>query len=139
MSFDEVGDKQVATVWERLIARIVDVIVILAISIPFVPVVKEYGLHEHLPGLLGIVYLLLADGLRNGQSVGKRIVGIQVVTSKNMVPCGVVRSIIRNVFLVDFVFVIGAAIDWIILDGANRRVGDYVAGTCVVRLSKQAL
>jgi len=73
------------------------------------------------------IYVLLADGLNNGQSVGKRVVKTRVVDSETGKPCTFWQSFLRNIF-----YIVGI-IDWIFIFGENRqRLGDKVAGTIVV-------
>ena len=43
-----------------------------------------------------ILYTLFADGLFGGQSIGKKIKGLYVVTNDSEEPCTFFRSMIRN-------------------------------------------
>jgi uncharacterized RDD family membrane protein YckC len=75
-----------------------------------------------------ILYLLLADGLRNGQSYGKRAVYIAVIDATTGRPCTFRQSLVRNLSLV----VLGV-IDWVFMAGRKQqRLGDRAAGTIVV-------
>jgi uncharacterized RDD family membrane protein YckC len=83
--------------------------------------------------LLGVVggfgYLWLSDGLRGGQSFGKRLFRIAVVHAVTGRPCTFGQSLARNVTLsllgvVDLLPLIGRE---------RRRVGDYLARTRVVK------
>jgi uncharacterized RDD family membrane protein YckC len=79
--------------------------------------------------LFAIVYLLFADGLKGGQSYGKRLVGIAVIDAKSHQPCRLLQSLVRNILL-PFIGVF----DWIfIFFGENRRLGDMLAQTIVVK------
>lgn len=97
------------------------------------------------------LYFLLRDGLFRGRSLGKFVVGIQVV-DPNGRPCGLWRSILRNL-----IFVVPGAITWFIFSdlvwllirkllvvfylveylalrfsSEGRRLGDRWAGTQVI-------
>ena len=78
---------------------------------------------------IGIGYLLLSDSLPNGQSIGKKLLGIRVVNIKTMRPCSVLQSFLRNVTFPLGIF------DWaFIFFGSHRRLGDFIASTIVVKL-----
>jgi uncharacterized RDD family membrane protein YckC len=83
----------------------------------------------YLPALLFIIgYLLFADALPRGQSLGKRLLGIAVVGEASHVPCSVFQSFVRNL-----VAPIAGVLDWIFIFGSRRqRLGDMAAGTIVV-------
>jgi uncharacterized RDD family membrane protein YckC len=78
--------------------------------------------------LFAFLYTLLADGLEGGQSWGKRMVGIRVVSMQTGAPCSFGQSFIRNLLLM-----ILGPIDWIFIFGDRRqRLGDKAAGTIVI-------
>jgi len=78
--------------------------------------------------LFALLYTLLADGLEGGQSFGKRIVGIRVVSADTGAPCTFGQSFLRNLLL-SFL----GPIDWIFIFGERRqRLGDKAAGTIVI-------
>jgi uncharacterized RDD family membrane protein YckC len=80
--------------------------------------------------LLALAYLLLADGLPGGQSMGKRILGIAVVDRRTHEPGTYGQSLGRNLLLA----VLGI-FDWVFIFGHTRqRLGDRAANTIVVRL-----
>lgn len=70
-----------------------------------------------------------------GQSPGKRVAGTQVVRS-NGAPAGFGESAIRNVVrLIDFLpFAYGVGLVTMICNSQARRLGDYAAGTLVVKV-----
>ncbi len=70
----------------RLMAKGIDLFIVLILSIFFYPI----GL------LLGMVYIAVADSLQNGQSVGKKFIGFQVMNLEDGTPCSVKQSVIRN-------------------------------------------
>ena len=78
--------------------------------------------------LFAFLYTLFADGLEGGQSWGKRMVGIRVVSMQTGGPCSFGQSFVRNLLLM-----ILGPIDWIFIFGDRRqRLGDKAAGTIVV-------
>jgi len=78
--------------------------------------------------ILGALYTLLADGLEGGQSFGKRLVGIRVVSMTTGAPCTFGQSFVRNLLLM-----LLGPIDWIFIFGErHQRLGDKAAGTIVV-------
>lgn len=77
---------------------------------------------------VGIFYFLLSDALPNGQSIGKKLLNIQVVSNRTMNPCSLLQSFLRNI-----TFPLGI-LDWVfIFFGAHRRLGDFIASTIVVK------
>lgn len=86
--------------------------------------------------LLSFVYVLIKDGF-NGQSVGKRLVGLAVVNLKDDSRCGFGRSALRCLVtsllsLIPFGFLIEPIMVFATSDG--RRLADKAAGTQVVKL-----
>ena len=78
--------------------------------------------------LFGALYTLLADGLEGGQSIGKRLVGIRVVSMATGASCTFGQSFLRNLLLM-----ILGPIDWIFIFGErHQRLGDKAAGTIVI-------
>jgi len=72
-------------------------------------------------------YLFLADGLHQGQSFAKQLLGVRVVDAKTGAPCTFGRSFVRNIFT------ILGPLDWVWIFGErHQRLGDKVAGTIVV-------
>jgi len=70
----------------RMFAKAIDLFLVLILSIFFYPV----GL------ILALIYAGVADSLQNGQSVGKRLMGFQVISLEDGKPCTLKQSIIRN-------------------------------------------
>ena len=72
-------------------------------------------------------YTLLADGLFSGQSFGKKIQGLYVVTNDSEEPCTYLRSVCRNL-----TYLLGLFDLLPLLGRSKRRVGDFLANTKVV-------
>ena len=78
---------------------------------------------------LVVIYFLILDGMPYGQSIGKRIIKIQVVRDDTGAPCTVGVSILRN-----FVLYVMPVIDIAFVFGNNRqRLGEKIAKTRVVK------
>lgn len=80
-------------------------------------------------GGLGLAYLLLKDGLRSGQSMGKAAYAMKVVDAETGEPCTFVQSLQRNwVLLVPFF----PMIEVVSLAATGTRFADQWAGTRVI-------
>lgn len=123
----------------RLFAKAVDLFLCLLLSIFFYPV----GV------LLAVFYLSVSDALQGGQSVGKKLMGFNVISLENGEYCTIKQSIIRNLPLsLPLLFGVIPIWGWIIwilagtfflfleiylmmkLDSGNR-LGDVMADTTV--------
>lgn len=84
--------------------------------------------------LLYCGYYIAFERLWNGQTPGKRLMGLRVVQDAGR-PIGLSASLVRNfVRLVDFFpLFYGAAIITMFVDKRTRRLGDLAAATLVVR------
>lgn len=76
----------------RVIARSIDLIIVGAL----LEMVPKAGFFA------GILYLLIADGLFGGRSLGKKLIGLKVIIVESGKACGYKESILRN-----FIFAIG--------------------------------
>ncbi len=135
-----------ADVLERYVAKLIDFIIAGAF----------YGLLNIVGPLAAILYILIADGLGDGRSLGKRITGLRVVSlEREGGACDFRESVLRNAefaiivvaYLVVgwipyigkfFVVVGGAAVLFteamIVYNDENGiRFGDRVARTMVVK------
>lgn len=75
-----------------------------------------------------VAALLFRDGFR-GRSPGKRVLGLLVSTPAR--PCGLIRSLIRNLPLfVPGLIVLEALL--VVARSDSRRLGDAIAGTAVI-------
>ena len=77
------------------------------------------------------LYLFFQDGLKSGQSFGKRMLSIRVINSKDGTSCTYRKSFLRNLLLlipiinfIDIGFMFGKK---------QQRLGDMLAGTYVVK------
>ena len=67
-------------------AKFIDLFIVLILSAIYFPVTI----------LFGLVYAALADSIQDGQSVGKKIIGLRVISVENGSPCTQKQSFIRN-------------------------------------------
>jgi len=76
-------------------------------------------------------YFVIFEILWNGQSPGKRVIGLRVLRGNGQ-PVGLIASLVRNLFRsVDMFVFLGVLV--MFLDRSSRRLGDFAAGTMVVR------
>lgn len=97
----------------------------------------------------GLTYLLIADGVVSGRSLGKAVIGLRVVDAGGQ-PAGLRESIVRNLpWGAAFVLYVVPLIGWliagaiIVLEGLlvlgnsrGRRFGDELASTHVVHAER---
>ena len=119
-----------ASIGDRFTAQFVDGLIALAIGALCYQMAKYLGWPLELMFGGWLVYLLVCDGLPNGQSIGKMLTRSSVVHVESGEPCKYWQSCVRNFSLIVF-----GLIDCVFLVGpARRRLGDYLGRTKVVRL-----
>ncbi len=120
----------------RAVAGFVDLLIVIGLA--------------RLPDVIGFLavsgYILIRDGLFDRRSIGKKLIGLRVVSSENRIPAATYReSIIRNVpLVVAYLFFLipyaGWALGPLVLgieclvaigDEQGMRVGDMLARTYV--------
>ena len=120
----------------RTVAKILDFIIIAAAA----EVVPRAGFFA------GLSYLLIGDGLFDGRSLGKKLMGIKVVSSDTYTQCSFRDSILRNSILgigyllykilwFGWIFIVIVSVfEFIILLGSKNemRLGDEIARTIVI-------
>lgn len=146
---------QIAGIGSRFMAALIDTLLILVLQViaNFTLLLlgatilgssplqgPESGSLAWLVALLGLVafaflwgYYIFFEALWNGQSPGKRWLGLRVIR-KNGTPAELSEIVIRNlVRLVDFLpLYYGIGVITMFIDGRSRRLGDLAAGTLVV-------
>lgn len=130
-----------APVFARLLAAIIDAVIMQPLVVPAVFWLMADSARGDPPiggivlmvvgGLWMFVYAYVKDGLK-GASLGKRVVGLMVVSLKDNRPAGVGASILRALVL-NFISAIEAII--VLIDPKGQRLGDKVAKTQVVRMA----
>ena len=71
------------------------------------------------------LYFCIKDGIRDGQSIGKGMMGLRVVKFDTGQPATIMDSCLRNCC--------GLCPPVALITAGNRRVGDYIAGTIVIK------
>jgi len=82
-------------------------------------------------------YFIASEGLTGGRSLGKRLVGLQVMRDGGLpltAEASLVRNLLRLVDLLPGTYVVGLVA--MVLSGQGKRLGDQAAGTVVVRLDR---
>ncbi|MEW6001789.1 MAG: RDD family protein [Nitrospirota bacterium] len=120
----------------RTVAKLLDLILVAAVA----EIVPKAGFFA------GLAYLLIGDGLFEGRSLGKKLLGLRVVSADASRPCTFRESILRNIpfglgYLlyripwIGWIFILIVSIfGFVILLGSEegRRLGDEIANTMVV-------
>ena len=120
----------------RTVAKILDFIIV-ATAAEIVPKAGFYA---------GLAYLLIGDGFFDGRSLGKKLVGVRVVSAGTLRPCTFRDSILRNsifgvgyllsrVLWFGWIFILlVSAFEFIVLIGSKdrMRLGDEIAKTLVL-------
>jgi uncharacterized RDD family membrane protein YckC len=161
-----------ADIARRILAYIIDGVIgflPLGILIPlaFIPFIRHsemmsYGSFNSVPNVLGIAfaviagliglgwslfYILFRDGFGAGQSWGKKVCGLMVVSLEDNSPCTRGKSFVRNIFA----WIISVILSWVpflnvlaawaepivaLVHARGHRVGDMVAKTQVIDLDQ---
>lgn len=122
----------------RVVAKGIDLTIALVIA----------GIVPRLGWLAAVLYVLVADGISEGRSPGKRLLRLAVLGPEGE-PCGLKDSIIRNIVLGAGVLLLpikyigwlllaaAIAVEFLVLLGSAEgvRLGDELAGTRVVGIS----
>jgi uncharacterized RDD family membrane protein YckC len=133
-----------ANILHRFIAKAIDLLIFGFLSEMFYP----YGF------LAGVLYILISDGFFDGESLGKRIIGLRVIMPLDEKRPEFKESLIRNSFLAvpllfAFIPLVGyflvatigivvytAEIYFIIKSPEGERLGDRFAFTRVIDVQK---
>jgi uncharacterized RDD family membrane protein YckC len=141
------GETQCSTV-QRVIARCIDLIVTVAIFL--------IGSWFWFPlGWAGaVLYTGIQDSLGQGQSVGKKIIGLKVIEDSSGLPCSLSNSVFRNVpwvmsafflpfpvvgVLAHFVLVplLGLEVYLVLTLNSGVRLGDVMGNTLVIESQEE--
>lgn len=143
-------DYDVAGIGSRFLAALIDTILIILVQVILVGgvlLITNLALDDvsstvsaWVAGILGLVsfvffwgFYIFFEILWNGQTPGKRIVGLRVIRVDGT-PVAVSEVIIRNlVRIIDFMpIAYGVGVVTMFINTNSRRVGDLAAGTLVV-------
>jgi uncharacterized RDD family membrane protein YckC len=141
------GINQKADLGKRFVASLIDSAIIGVLSIfaivPFsigITKLSSYYSSDEATGyfvlaallyLIPIIYSLLKDGMFNGQSIGKKTMGLTTVSIDTKLPCSLGESCIRNLVssLVSFIPIEPILV---LVTDDGRKLGDKAAGTIVI-------
>lgn len=139
-------DLEIAGIGSRTLAAVLDMLVLIAGALALmtsIAILGGYGLSIGRFGgailiLVGFIvwtgYFILFEGLRGGQTPGKRIAGIRVVmdTGHAVTPgAAAVRNLLRVADALPPPYLIGALL--VAFHPRGKRLGDLAAGTVVAR------
>jgi uncharacterized RDD family membrane protein YckC len=142
-----IGSRFMAALVDSLIVIVIELVVLtvaLAVTTSAPNDLLAGGIGSWILAVLGLLafailwgYYLLFEMIWNGQSPGKRWVGLRVIKDTGA-PISFVDSAIRNlVRLVDFLpAYYGVGVLVMFFNDRARRLGDFAAGTLVVRERK---
>jgi uncharacterized RDD family membrane protein YckC len=117
----------------RIVAGIIDLIVMMVIIFPLSLVVGQSMGAQLGVSLIGIVYFIVMEALK-GATVGKMAMGLKVVKKDGSAISwqeSVIRNLLRIVDALPVFYIVG--IICIAVTDLKQRVGDMAAGTLVVK------
>ena len=120
--------------WIRFLASLIDSVILFIVALILGAITA--GASAYIQLIINILYYVLFTGLR-GQTPGKMVVGIQVLTREGEVP-GIGRAILREVigkFVSGIVLLLGYI--WVAFDLNKQGWHDKIAGTYVIRRSRR--
>jgi uncharacterized RDD family membrane protein YckC len=136
---------EIAGIGSRFLAQVIDALIIGVILIAITILAASLGgifgsgeLAALIEVILGFIvlagYFLISEAAWNGQTLGKRSTRLRVVGDQGE-PLTIAQSAIRNlVRIVDFLPVFyGIGMLTLFINGRGKRLGDFAAGTLVVR------
>ncbi len=132
-------DYEIGGLGERILARLID----FAVFLPFlfaamfaIPYLSNFGIGAYfiILGIIFVFYDLLCEVFFNGQSLGKRVMKIKVISLDGARP-KFSQYLLRWLFrLVDFSLTAGlGALITAAMSDNGQRIGDIVAGTVLIR------
>ncbi len=115
----------------------------------FIDVLISVGLSKLLPPVgffAGLLYIIIADGFFEGQSIGKKLIGLRTIVLSEGKKAGFREAIIRNIpFAIAYTLCLIPYVGWLLaiiiigLEGIlvignekGLRIGDEIAKTQVV-------
>ena len=117
----------------RIVAGIIDVIIMMLITIPLSFIAGTSVAANLGVGLIGLVYFIVMEATK-GATVGKMAMGLKVVKTDGSAISwqeSVIRNLLRIVDALPVFYIVGIAC--IALTSNKQRVGDMAASTLVVK------
>lgn len=135
----DLGKRFVAALIDNFIAGLLSIFAFIPYSIGLTKMLSYYSSGEAggyflvaaVLFLIPMIYQLLKDGMFNGQSIGKKAMGLRTITVETKLPCSIGKSVIRNLIsaLVSFVPIEPILV---LVTNDGRKLGDKAAGTIVI-------
>ncbi len=119
--------------WIRFGAALIDGIILAVVNVLLTLALKGAGQAVSL--LVGIAYFGYLEGSASGQTLGKRAVGIRVISFATGGPIGTGRALLRYVGRFVSAIVIFVGYFWMLWDKENQTWHDKFAGAVVVPTS----
>jgi uncharacterized RDD family membrane protein YckC len=137
-----IGSRFLAALVDTLLIAVLEVILAFVLVLPLISIIGdiEGRLSSWVLAVFALIafvifwgYYIFFEMIWNGQSPGKRWVGLRVIRSDGM-PVTLTESIIRNlVRIIDFLPAnYGVGVIAMFIGSQSRRLGDLAAGTIVV-------
>jgi uncharacterized RDD family membrane protein YckC len=136
---------EIAGIGSRFLAQIIDSLIIFAVLVAITILASALGgvfssgeLALLIEVILGFIllagYFMISEAVWNGQTLGKRSARLRVVGDHGE-PLTLAQAAVRNlVRIVDFLpFLYGVGMLTLFIGGRGKRLGDFAAGTLVVR------
>ncbi|MCG5216835.1 RDD family protein [Streptosporangium soli] len=130
--------------WRRLFAGLIDIVIVAILTSPLSYNVVRYtdeGIerisvsHGLLSALVAFLYYWLLHAFWNGQTVGKKIIGIRVVQERDGRKIDVGQAAIREAVMVVLIWLCCLGIidvAWILFDPRRQALHDKAAKTLVI-------
>ena len=137
MSTQAATGAQLAGLGPRLISGIIDGVILYVVNfiISLILGSNGAGLASLISLIIGIGYFVYFWSMRNGQTVGKQVMGLRVVKADGT-PITPVTALLRYIgYFVNTVLIFLGWI-WIIIDSQHQGFHDKIAGTLVVTANK---
>ncbi|MGH1449064.1 MAG: RDD family protein [Pseudomonadaceae bacterium] len=117
---------------KRFSAYLIDVLIcwVLVSLLPKViglAIESQMMMPSSVPVGLALAYCLFKDSLPNGQSIGKRLLGLAVIDAVTYQDCRMWQSVLRNLVLMVLL-----PLEIIFALFCRRRLGDALASTMVI-------
>ena len=121
-----------ASFGRRLVALLVDWIVLSVVSIVFYVALKDNAAAQGLEFLLALLYFGYFEGSGSGQTIGKRALGIRVVDFNSGGPIGFGRGLLRYLARILSTIVCLLGYFWMLWDKEKQCWHDKLVTTVVV-------
>jgi len=122
---------QKATFGQRFVGWIIDWVMLVVVSLILQLALKTFG--TILSILVQVGYSAYFEGTQNGQTIGKKVAGLQVVPKAGG-PMDLNKGIIRAVGKILSGIPCGLGYFWMLFDADKETWHDKIAGTTVVSL-----